>query len=432
MIGLGKTVITLTAIKELKFNRFAVNKVLVIAPKKVAEGTWQAECEKWEHTKDLRLSTVLGSKQERLDALNKKADIYIINRENVTWLEEHYKNKWPFDMVVVDEFSSFKNRQSKRFKSLARMKPHINRLVGLTGTPSPQSLMDLWSQLYLIDKGERLGKNFTNFRDNYFTAGQRSGYVVFNWRLRPGAEDEILNKISDVCISMKAKDYLELPTMIENEIKIKLSPKSQKAYDKMERQAVLELADGDIIDAPNAAALSNKLLQISNGAVYNEDHEWSEIHSDKIDALKEVIESLQGKPVLLFYNFQHDKERIIAELKKGKAKFKVLEGVKEQEMWNNGEIGVLLAHPASAAYGLNLQKGGCNIIWFGLTWNSELYDQANARLHRQGQKDKVYIHKLIIEGSRDEDVVKALKRKGKVQDYVLETLKARISKYKSV
>lgn len=429
-MGLGKTIISLMAVKELKYNRFLVNKVLVIAPKKVAEGTWQFEKDKWEQTKDLRVSTVLGSEKQRIKALYTKADIYIINRENTSWLVDFFRNDWPFDMVIVDEFSSFKNHKSKRFNSLASVKPHINRLVGLTGTPSPNSLQDLWAQVYLLDEGQRLGKRFTGFRQRYFDPGQRNGYVVFNYKAKKGSEESITEKISDICISMKAKDYINLPDLIDNEIPVVLDKRAQKAYNELERKMVLEMDTGEIIDAVSAAALSNKLLQLSNGAVYDDSHTWHEIHKAKIEALLETIERLNGKSALVFYNFQHDRDRILKALEKTKLEVRVLSTIKDQEDWNAEKIDVLLTHPASSAYGLNLQEGGNNIIWFGLNWNYELYTQANKRLHRQGQKEKVFVHHLVVKGSRDEDVMEALRRKENVQDYVLESLKARIDKYR--
>lgn len=427
-MGLGKTITTLMAVKELKYNRFQVNKTLVIAPKKVAEGTWQLEKDKWEETKNLRVSTVLGTEKQRIKALYTKADLYIINRENVTWLVDYFQNDWPFDMVVVDEFSSFKNPKAKRFISLASVKPHVKRLVGLTGTPSPNSLADLWSQLYLLDGGERLGKRYTGFRERYFDPGQRNGYVVYNYTAKEGSEESILNKISDICVSMKADDYLELPEAIEHEIPVILDAKAQKAYSELEKKMVLEMDSGEVIDVVSAAALSNKLLQLSNGAVYDEDHNWHEVHSAKIEAFIETIEGLNGKPALVFYNFQHDKDRILEALKKLKLRVRVYKDVEDQKDWNDGKIDVLLTHPASSAYGLNLQAGGNHIIWFGLNWNYELYTQANKRLHRQGQQNNVIIHHLVVKGSRDEDVMEALKRKENVQNYVLESLKARIEK----
>lgn len=422
--------ITLTAINELKFYRFQVCKVLVIAPKKVAEGTWQKECQKWDHLQHLQISTVLGSEKKRMAALNATADIYVINRENVTWLVDLYRDQWPFDMVVVDEFSSFKSHSAKRFKSLAAVRPHINRFVGLTGTPSPNSLMDLWSQVYLLDGGERLEKRFGGFRDRYFRPGARNGYVIYEYKLRDGAEQAILSKISDICISMKAKDYLTLPDCIDDEVPVVLDTKARKEYNKLERQMVLELDDDDLT-VTSAAALSNKLLQLANGAVYLEDDRWKAIHNCKLDAFWELIESLNGKPALVFYSYKHDLIRLKNMFTGSKLRVRVLESVEDQDAWNAGEVDVLLAHPASCAYGLNLQAGGNHIVWFGLPWNYEQYVQANKRLHRQGQTEKVIVHHLVVQDSRDEDVMKALGKKEKAQDYVLESLKARIEKYRS-
>ena len=422
--------ITLTAINELKFYRFQVCKVLVIAPKKVAEGTWQKECQKWDHLQHLQISTVLGSEKKRMAALNATTDIYVINRENVTWLVDLYRDQWPFDMVVVDEFSSFKSHSAKRFKSLAAIRPHVSRFVGLTGTPSPNGLMDLWSELYLLDGGERLEKRFGAFRERYFRPGRSNGYVVYEYLPRKGSQEVILNKISDICISMKADDYLTLPDCIDNEVPVVLDNQARKAYNTLERQMVLELEDDDLT-VTSAAALSNKLLQLANGALYDDNRGVHEIHSAKVDAFLELLESLHGKPVLVFYSFQHDKWRILAALHKTKLRVRLLESVADQDAWNAGEVDVLLAHPASCAYGLNLQQGGNHIVWFGLPWNYEQYVQANKRLHRQGQTEKVIVHHLVVQDSRDEDVMKALGKKEKAQDYVLESLKARIEKYRS-
>lgn len=428
-MGLGKTVTTLTAVKELKYNRFEVRKVLVIAPKKVAEGTWSREAGKWDHTKMLRVSPVLGSQAKRIKALNTPADIYIINRENVCWLVDYYKNDWPFDMVVVDESSSFKSHKAKRFKSLSSVSVHIERMVLLTGTPSPNSLADLWSQVYLLDGGQRLEKRYTHFREKYFDPGQRNGYVVFNYNVKPGSENAILSRISDICISMKASDYLQLPDVVDHEVPVVLDSKAAKAYYELEKQMVLQLPEDDEeISVASAAALSNKLLQLANGAVYDDDHNYYEVHNCKIDAFLELIESLQGKPALVFYNFQHDKARILMALEKSKLRVRELKTAADEDAWNNQEVDILLAHPASSAYGLNLQAGGNHVIWFGLTWNYEQYTQANARLHRQGQTEKVIIHHLICSGTRDEDVMQALKRKEDVQEWVMQSLKARIKK----
>lgn len=425
-MGLGKTLITLTAIKDLIYNRFQVGKVLVIAPKKVAEATWQNEIEKWDELQNLRVSTVLGNVNQRVKALNTPSDIYIINRDNVVWLVDYYKNNWPFDFVVCDEFSSFKNHESKRFKALASIKPHIKRLVGLTGTPSPNGMLDLWAQVYLLDSGIRLGRSFYGFRNTFF----EGDYMGYSYDLRENSESEITKRISDICISMKADDYLELPECSENIIPVVLDSKSKKAYETMERDAILEIENADDIDATSAAALSNKLLQLANGAVYDEDHNYHVIHDCKIQAFMEVLEQLNGKSALVFYNYKHDLDRIQKALEKAKINYKKLETPQDQKDWNAGKINVLLTHPASSAYGLNLQQGGNHVIWFGLNWNYELYTQANKRLHRQGQKEKVIIHHLVTQGTRDEDVMEALKRKENVQNYVLESLKARIRKVK--
>lgn len=431
-MGLGKTVTTLTAIKDLKYNRFEVRKVLVIAPKKVAEGTWTKEKDKWGHTKMLRVSQVLGSQAKRIRALNTPADLYIINRENVVWLVDYYRNAWPFDMVVVDESSSFKSHKAKRFKALASVGPHINRMVELTGTPSPNGLEDLWAQLYLLDGGERLGKRYTQFRERYFQPDKRgSDGMVYSYEAKPGTEESILQKISDICISMKAEDYLELPEITYHQIPVVLDAKAEKAYRDLERKMVLELPeDEEEISVASAAALSNKLLQLGNGAIYDEDRNIHEIHNCKIEAFLELIESLQGKPALVFYNYQHDRIRILKALEKSKLRIRELKNTQDEDDWNAGKIDILLTHPASSAYGLNLQEGGNHVIWFGLTWNYELYTQANKRLHRQGQKERVIIHHLVCKGTRDEDVMQALERKDDVQEWVMQSLKARIKAVK--
>lgn len=427
-MGLGKTVTTLTAIRELKYNRFQVRKVLIIAPKKVAEGTWSREKDKWEHTKILRVSKVLGSQAKRVRALNTPADLYITNRENVVWLVDYYRNSWPFDMVVIDESSSFKSHNAKRFKALASVGGHIDRLVELTGTPSPNGLADLWAQVYLLDGGERLGRKYSQFRERYFQPDRRGADgMVYSYAAKPGTEQGILDKISDICISMKAEDYLELPDLTFHEVPVELDPKAGRAYLEMERKMVLELpGDEEEISATSAAALSNKLLQLANGAIYDDDHQVHEIHSCKIEAFLELVESLQGKPALVFYNFQHDRDRILSALQKTGLRVRELKKPQDEDDWNRGGIDILLAHPASSAYGLNLQQGGNHVIWFGLTWNYELYTQANKRLHRQGQTEKVIAHHLVCTGTRDEDVMEALQRKDDVQNWVMQSLKARI------
>ena len=430
-MGLGKTVSTLTAIKELKYNRFQVNKVLIIAPKKVAEGTWSKEKDKWNHTKDFRVSLVLGSQQKRIKALSVNADLYIINRENIPWLVDYLRNDWYFDTVVIEESSSFKNSRSKRFKALKMVLPKINRLIELTGTPSPNGVEDLWAQIYLLDQGIRLEKYITHFRAKYMEPNKRNRSQIFDYKIKDGVYDSIINKISDICISMKSEDYLELPDLSYNEIPVILNDKARRDYDKMERDFVLELEGAeDEITAVNAAALSNKLLQISNGAVYDSSGIYTEVHDAKIEAFLELVERLQGKSLLVFYNFQHDRDRIKRALEKSDLVVKELKTTQDEDDWNAGKIDILLTHPASAAYGLNLQEGGNHVCWFGLSWNLEHYQQANKRLHRQGQKEKVIIHHLVTQGTRDEDVMRALDNKAGVQEEIMQSLKARIKKVK--
>ncbi|AYZ73427.1 DEAD/DEAH box helicase [Fusobacterium necrophorum] len=429
-MGLGKTIITLTAIQELKYNRFEVNKVLIIAPKKVAEVTWTDEIEKWEHLHLLRPSLVLGSASKRIKALAKNADVYVINRENVVWLVEYYKNNWPFDMVVLDEWSSFKNHQSKRFKYLKMVRGKMKRVVGLTGTPTPNGLIDLWAQVYLLDQGARLEKTIGRYRERYFDPGQRNRTTIFNYEAKDGSEHAIHEKIADICISMKAEDYLQLPDVIYETVPVVLDSKAKKSYEELEKKMILELEAGEEITVASAAALSNKLQQLANGAIYGENREVFEIHDCKIERFLELIEQLNGKPALVFYNFQHDLSRIQEALTKSGLRVRLLKSPEDQKDWNEHKIDILLAHPASAAYGLNLQEGGNHVVWFGLNWSLELYQQANKRLHRQGQKEKVIIHHLITKGTRDEDVMVALENKGNVQEELLQSLKVRIEKVK--
>lgn len=429
-MGLGKTIITLSAINELKYGRFQVKKVLIIAPKKVAEATWQREAAKWDNVSHLRISAVLGSTAKRIRALHTPADVYIINRENVVWLVDYYKNDWPFDMVVADEMSSFKNHRAKRFKALAAIRSHITRLVGLTGTPSPNGLSDLWSQVYLLDQGERLGKYFTHFRERYFEPGRRCREVVYSYDPKEGAEKAIMDAISDICVSMKSEDYLELPEIVYHDIPVALSTKAQRDYNELEKKMVLDLGDNHILDVTSAAALSNKLQQLANGAVYTDSGAWQEIHHDKVEAFMELIEQLNGKHAIVFYNFRHDLDRLIVALQKTNLRVRQLQTSMDELDWNAGKVDVLLAHPASTAYGLNLQDGGNHVIWFGLNWSLELYQQANKRLHRQGQKNRVIVHQLICEGTRDEDLANALQLKDAAQQYVMDSLKARVDKYR--
>lgn len=423
-MGMGKTAITLTAIDELVNEEFAVSRVLVIAPKRVAESTWTDEAVKWEHLQDLRVVSLLGSVNEREVALKERADIYVINRENIVWLVNRFGVRWPFDMVVIDESSSFKNHQSKRFKALRSVRPLVRRLVELTGTPSPNGLMDLWSQLYLLDRGERLGKTIGEYRRNYFTPGYGSGFVTYVWNPLPNAQQDIEEKISDICVSMKSADYLELPPLIYNTVKVKLGD-AMETYKRLEKDFILQIGDADIV-ASSAAALSGKLLQLANGACYNEDGTVTEVHDAKLEALKEVSALNEHKPLLVFYWFKHDLER----LRKAFPKARTLDNKKSIEQWNAGKIPMLLVHPASAGHGLNLQYGGNIVVWFGLSWSLELYQQANKRLHRNGQKHTVVIHHLVAEGTIDEQVMEALSKKKVTQDDILEAVKAKIEKYR--
>lgn len=423
-MGLGKTAITLAAIKELKCHRFEVCKILIVAPKKVSESTWQNEIKKWTDFTYLKVSTILGNAQQRARAALTPADIYVINRDNLAWLVQYMGKGWCYDMVVLDESTSFKNSRTTRFKALKKVRASIKRVVCLTGTPSPNSIADLWAQVYLLDSGERLEKTYTAFRDRYFTPGNRIGHIVTSYDLKENADQRILEKISDICVSMKAKDYISIPDISYNNIFVELDNKAKEQYKQLERKMILDL-DNTELTVTSAAALSNKLLQLSNGAVYDEDRGVHQVHDCKLDVFLELIESLNGKPVLVFYNFQHDRDRIFRALPESLS-IRVYQDKADLEDWNNKKIDVMLAHPASTAYGLNLQDGGNHIIWFGLNWSYELYTQANARLHRQGQTQKVLVHHLVVRDTRDEDVMKALEHKDKAQEYVIESLKARI------
>ena len=428
-MGLGKTAITLSAIKKLKYEYWRSAKVLVIAPKKVAESTWSKEAAKWEGLSSLRFSFVLGSAEKRLKALKTPADIYMINRENVMWLVDYYRNAWPFDTVIIDESSSFKNHQAKRFKALKAVRSHIDRIVLLTGTPTSRGLMDLWAQVYLLDCGKRLGRNITAYREAFFVPDKRNRTTIFSYAPKDGAEETIYNAISDICVSMKAEDYLELPELVYNDIPVKLDTAAQKAYDRLERDTLLPV-DDTVITAGSAAVLRGKLLQLCNGAVYDEDKNVMQIHDCKIEALLETVEQLNGQHAIICYNFQHDKTRLLEALKATHLTVKVYEGKAEEDAWNAGDIDLLLVQPASCGYGLNLQEGGHHIIWFGLTDSLELYQQTNKRLHRQGQPYPVIVHHLLVQGGTDEDVIKSLGGKADVQDSLLEALKVRIQKAK--
>lgn len=428
-MGLGKTVITLTALQELKYYRFCIRKALVIAPKKVAESTWSAELRKWEHLDMIRLSVCIGDERARNRGLREQADVYIINRENVQWLVEKYGREWPFDVVVLDESSSFKNHQAKRFRALRSMLPHINRLIELTGTPSPHGLMDLWAQVYLLDGGQRLGRTISVYRDIYFVPDKRNRHMVFSYAPRDGAADAIYKAVSDICISMKASDYLDLPELIYDDVPVELEPRALKAYQSLEKDMLMPVED-DVVSAATAATLTGKLLQLCNGAVYDDDGKARAIHRCKIDVLLETIEQLAGQHAIIYYYFRHDRERILKALKDLPLKIRTYSGPEDVEDWNRGDIDLLLAQPSSCGYGLNLQEGGHHVIWFGLTWSLEEYQQANKRLHRQGQKHPVIVHRLIVQGGMDEDVVRSLEGKEDVQESLLEALKARISKAK--
>jgi SNF2 family DNA or RNA helicase len=434
-MGLGKTVSTLTAIDILMNHLFEVTKVLVIAPKRVAEDTWSREVEKWDHLSHLTISKVLGTERQRKEALKAKADIYIINRENVVWLVAHYGGAFPFDFVAVDELSSFKSAKAARFKALRTIRPKIKRLVGLTGTPAPNGLLDLWPQMYLLDMGERLGKTLTSYREKYFKPGKKNGYIVYEYDLKKeddllGADyyqKEIYEKISDICISMKAEDWLSLPERINRTVEVRLPAAIYQQYEEFERKQVLALADMEEISAVNAAALTNKLLQFANGAVYGSDGAWYEVHKEKLEALEEIIENANGHPVLVAYSYRHDQERIKKYLKAYKPQD--LKDSDTIEKWNKRQIPLMLAHPASAGHGLNLQSGGNTIVWFGQTWSLELYQQFNARLDRQGQTESVIVHHLVTKGTMDEDVLKSLDTKAGGQEALMQAVKARIRKY---
>lgn len=419
-MGLGKSVITLTAIYELMLNRFEVQKVLVIAPLRVARDTWPAEIEKWEHLEGLTYSVAIGTEAERLAALKRPSHLYLINRENVDWLITKSGIPFDFDMVVIDELSSFKSHSAKRFKSLLKVRPTVKRMVGLTGTPSSNGLMDLWAEFRVLDMGQRLGRYITHYRNNFFVPDKRNQQMIFSYKPRPGAEDAIYRLISDITISMKSADFLKMPECIINEVPVFLSEKEWSVYQALKEDMVVDLKDEEI-DAVNAAALSGKLLQMANGTVYNEEKEVIHIHDRKLDALEDLIEGANGKPVLVAYWYNHDLQRI-------KQRFSVREIKTSQDIkdWNNGDIPVAVIHPASAGHGLNIQFGGSTIIWFGLTWSLELYQQTNARLWRQGQQSTVVIHHIIAKDTIDEDVMKALRKKEKIQSALIDSVKTRI------
>lgn len=419
-MGLGKTSITLTAIRNLLFDSFEVCKVLVIAPLRVAKNTWTDEIKKWEHLSTLTYSLIIGNENERLSALNEQTDIYIINRENVDWLVNKSGYKFDFDMVVIDELSSFKNHQSKRFKSLMKVRPLVKRIVGLTGTPSSNGLMDLFAEFKILDMGKRLGYFIGQYRNTYFKPDKMNGPIVYSYKPLPNAENAIYEKISDITVSMKANEYLKMPKLLTSNYVVELSNSEKNQYDEMKKSLVLEITDGEIT-ASNAASLSNKLCQLSNGAIYDDEQNIVEIHDRKLEALEDIIESMNGKPLLITYWYRHDLERI-------KSRFSVREIKTSEDIfdWNDGKIPVALLHPASAGHGLNLQNGGSTLVWFGLTWSLELYQQTNARLYRQGQKNTVVIQHIITKGTIDEQILKALQKKNKTQADLIDAVRANL------
>ena len=432
-MGLGKTVTTLTAIEALMFDYCEVDSVLIIAPKRVAESVWQEEAEKWEHLRHLTFSKIIGTQKQRQEAIRTQANVYIISRDNIAWLCALYGGgKLPFDMVVIDELSSFKSYKSERFKAMRGARLYLKRLVGLTGTPAPNGLIDLWPQIYLMDRGDRLEKTITRYREKYFRPGRTNGNVVFSYDLMEDSEYIIHKKIEDICISMKSEDYLEMPVRTDNYIKLRMPDSIKKKYEDFEKEKVIDLLNNqgeeNAINVVNAAALSNKLLQFANGAIYDENRNVYKVHDIKLEALKEMIEDANGQPVLVAWTFQFDRDRIMKYLKAYNPR--ELKTNKDIEDWNAGKIQVMLAHPASAGHGLNLQAGGHIIIWFGTTWSLELYQQFNGRLYRQGQKEHVIINHLILQGTHDEDVIRALKAKDQKQNSLLNSIKARIDKYK--
>jgi len=425
-MGLGKTAITLTAINDLMFDSFEVHKVLVIAPKRVATFSWPDEIRKWDHLRHLRFAVAVGSADERIAALQSDADIYLINRENVTWLIDESGLPFDYDMVVIDELSSFKSGGTKRFRSLLRVRPKIKRIVGLTGTPASNGLMDLWAEYRLLDMGERLGRFITHYRNAYFQPDKRNGTIVYSYAPLPGAEEAIYGKIADITISMKCTDYLRMPECVVNEVNVRMTETEKQKYDDLRKDMVLSLGDADI-DAVNAASLANKLSQMANGAVYDENGKTHVLHTHKLDALEDLIEAANGKPVLVAYWFKHDREQIEERLHKLHIPFRSMDKDDGIRLWNAGAVPVGLIHPASAGHGLNLQAGGSTLIWYGLTWSLELYQQTNARLWRQGQTaDTVVLHHIVTERTIDDRIMAALRKKEKTQDTLIESVKANL------
>lgn len=418
--------ITLTAVNDLLFDSFEAHRILVIAPLRVARDTWPEEMVKWEHLSDLRFSVAVGTEAERRTALQSPADIYIINRENVQWLIEDSDIPWQWDMVVVDELSSFKSHQSKRFRSLMKVRPKVKRIVGLTGTPSSNGLMDLWAQFRLLDMGRRLGRFIGQYRADYFVPDKRNGQVIFSYKPLPDAEKRIYDKIADITISMKSTEHLIMPELVSSDYTVFLSDDERERYEEMKRDLVLQLPDGEIT-AANAASLSGKLCQMANGAVYGDGGAVSHIHDRKIDALEDIIEAANGKPLLVAYWFKHDLERISARLQTRHIPFSKMDTTDSIRRWNSGELLVALIHPASAGHGLNLQSGGCHLVWFGLTWSLELYQQTIARLWRQGQiAETVVVQHIVTKGTIDERILKALSEKDSTQSALIEAVKANL------
>ena len=423
-MGTGKTVTTLTAANQILFDYLENGPVLVIAPKRVAENTWSKEAAKWEHLPHLRVSRVMGSEKQRLAALAAPADVYVINRENVVWLVDKLQNSWPFKIVVIDELSSFKSAQAKRWKALRRVRGRIDRIIGLTGTPRPNGLEDLWAQIYLLDQGERLGRTLSAFRARFLVPDKMNGHIVYSYRPREGAEEQVYELISDICMSIRKEDVLSLPGQIYEDIELEAPPALMKKYKQFERDKVLECldADGEIV-AGTAAALTNKLLQFTNGAIYDMDGKVHQLHDIKLDALEELIEEAGGDPVLVLYAYQHDADRI-----RERIKCRALDKPEDIDAWNRGEIPVALVHPASIGHGLNLQDGGHILVWFGLTWSLELYQQANERLNRPGQKNVCRVYHLVLKGTHDERVLASLKNKDVGQAAAIEALRLEIVK----
>ena len=428
-MGLGKTSITLTALNDLLFDSFDVHRILVVAPLRVARNTWSSEIRKWEHLQDLQYSIVVGTEKERMSALEKRADIYIINRENVQWLVEKSGKKFDYDMVVVDELSSFKNHEAKRFRAFMKVRPKVKRIVGLTGTPSSNGLMDLFAEFKLLDMGERLGRFIGAYRANFFRPHKMNGPIVYSYKPIPGAESMIYNRISDITISMKATDYLKMPELVSSRYEVQMDDKEKQKYEEFKKDLVLEIEEGEIT-AANAASLSGKLSQMANGAVYSDDLAVMQIHDRKLDALEDIIEAANGKPVLVAYWFKHDLTRITERLRKLKVIYQKLDSDESIHKWNGKELQVGLIHPASAGHGLNLQSGGSTMVWFGLTWSLELYQQTVARLWRQGQTENtVVIQHIVTAGTIDERILKALEQKDNTQSALIDAVKAEVSGY---